>query len=327
MYIKNPHKKVSYSFRIKPDTLEDLKLYAEANKSSIPEILNILITDKLDGVTLTNDYLKDFKSRNITVPSLQDIYDNTNTVEMYEELDLLNPFLNGTTYEVKQIPNNLDIWDNTDNLLNNHGYTSHNYPKYIHEGIEVVLAPELITTEILEKYNNTELQLILPFCLLFIHFKVNFDNDLTISLLTHREAVNKVKETNDFTLMEKINLFKIHTDEVIQKILNEVETPGQYSTEEILILLQDKLQRLAMEVNTSNIICKDTKKTVDGKEVGVLDDDNQVIDIVKENQDLKIRVLDLETKFLEINKILKRLEDFNAREQTWEDIAKDSKDE
>ena len=134
MYIKNPHKKVSYSFRINPDTLEDLKLYAEANKSSIPEILNILITDKLDGVTLTNDYLKDFKSRNITVPSLQDIYDNTNTVEMYEELDLLNPFLNGTTYEVKQIPNNLDIWDNTDNLLNNHGYTSHNYPKYIHEG-------------------------------------------------------------------------------------------------------------------------------------------------------------------------------------------------
>ena len=126
--------------------------------------------------------------------------------------------------------------------------------------------------------------------------------------------------------MEKINLFKIHTDEAIQKILNEVETPGQYSTEEILILLQDKLQRLAMEVNTSNIICKDTKKTVDGKEVGVLDDDNQVIDIVKENQDLKIRVLDLETKFLEINKILKRLEDFNAREQTWEDIGKNSKD-
>ena len=93
MYIKNPNKKVSYSFRIKPETLEDLKLYANATNNTVPEILNQLITDKLDGVTLTNDYLNHFQDQLITVPDLQTIYDNNDLVKMYEEIDLLNPNL------------------------------------------------------------------------------------------------------------------------------------------------------------------------------------------------------------------------------------------
>ena len=147
MYIKNPNKKVSYSFRIKPETLEDLKLYAKATNSTVPEIINQLITDKLDGVTLTNDYLNHYKNQLITIPDLQDIYDNTNTVETLEVLDLQNPFLEGTVCKVERIPNNLDVWDTTDNLVNQHGYTSYDYPKTVHEGIEFVLAPELLKTE------------------------------------------------------------------------------------------------------------------------------------------------------------------------------------
>ena len=89
MYIKNPNKKVSYSFRIKPETLEDLKLYATATNKTVPEIINQLITDKLDGVTLTNDYLNHYKEQLITIPDIQRIYDNTNTVETLETMDLL----------------------------------------------------------------------------------------------------------------------------------------------------------------------------------------------------------------------------------------------
>ena len=189
MYIKNPNKKVSYSFRIKPETLEDLKLYANATNNTVPEIINQLITDKLDGVTLTNDYLNHFKKQRIIIPDLQEIYDNTNTVETLEELDLQNPFIKGTVFNVEQIPNNLDIWDTTDNLLNQHGYTSYNYPKTIHEGIEFVLAPELLKPEHITS-DRVETQLLLENSILLpIWFRVNHNNTLAIELITFREAI------------------------------------------------------------------------------------------------------------------------------------------
>lgn len=301
MYIENPNKKVSYSFRIKPETLEDLKIYAKATNNTVPEILNQLITDKLDGVTLTNDYLNHFKDQTITVPDLQQIYDNTNTVETLEVMDLQNPFIKGTLFKVKRIPNNLDIWDKTDNLLNQHGYTSYNYPNTIHEGIEFVLAPELlkpkhITNDTVQDQLLLENSILLP-----IWFRVNFNNTVTIELITFREAIEKVRQANNFTLMDKLSHFKVQTDQVINEVLNETPDSQVYN-----MLLQE-LSKLTRVINTGNIIVKTTpegKIQFDDTPVQFFTD-NSVTELKEENQALTKRINELENR---LDSILKQIE-------------------
>ena len=315
MYLKNPNKKVSYSFRIKPETLEDLKLYANATNQNVPEIINQLITEKLDGVTLTNDYLTYYKEQQITIPDLKVIYDNTNLVDTLEELDLQNPFIKGTVYKVKRIPNNLDVWDKTDNLLNQHGYTSYNYPKTVHEGIEFVLAPELLKPEHITS-DRVETQLLLENSILLpIWFRVNHNNTLAIELITFREAIEKVKATNNFTLMDKLSHFKVITDQVINEAIYETPEKQVYNK-----LLQE-LSKLTRVINTGNIIVKVTpegKIQFDNTPVEFTTDD-PVTKLMEENQALKDRVKELETGIQNIYEILDNPEE---RAKAWDNLKK-----
>ena len=110
MFMKNPHKKETYSFRIKPDLLENIKNYAKATHQTVPELLNNMIEDKIEGLHLTNDYLKE-KIDTVSIiglPPLVDIYNNGN----YREFGLFFDNENRVLYEIQRIPNNLDIWDN-----------------------------------------------------------------------------------------------------------------------------------------------------------------------------------------------------------------------
>lgn len=58
MYIKNPNQKVSYSFRIDEELLDDLKTYAQATNRKLPETLNVLLKKQLEGITVSDTYLQ-----------------------------------------------------------------------------------------------------------------------------------------------------------------------------------------------------------------------------------------------------------------------------
>ena len=306
--------------------MEDLKTYATATKTTVPEVINTLITEKLDGVTLTNDYLKEYKDILITIPDLQEIYDNTNTVESLKTMDLQNPFLNGTVFKVKQVPNNLDVWDTTDNLLNQHGYTSYDYPHTIHEGIEFVLAPALLNKDILKEEDITKTQLFLTNTILLpIWFKVTPNNTVSIELITFRESIEKVKRANNFTLMDKITNFKTLTDQTITQVL--YETPEK----DIYLTLLVELAKLGKVINTGNIF---VNATPEGKVHFIPDNEpvefrtGQISKLREENQVLQDRVTELEDKLqtidnimndLDIDKILKKIEE----SVTWEEVKKE----
>lgn len=325
MYLKNPNPKVSYSFRIDPDTLEELKLYAKATNKTVPEVLNYIITEKLDGVTLTNDYLNYFQDQLITIPDLQTIYENSDTVHSLEVMDLQNPFLKGTIFKVKKIPNNLDVWDTTDDIngFNQHGYTSYDYPNTDHEGIEFVLAPELITEEIVKR-DKVDLQLMLTnTVLLYIWFKVNFNNTLTIELITFREAVEKIKRANNFTLLDKLTHFKTLTAEVINELLNSTPDTDRYE------YLQIELGKLKSLINTGNIVVNNAVKHNIKYDTIEFKVDDTVMELMEENQALKDRVQELESKIDNIDniidstlgkKLLKKIEELGKNPPNWEDI-------
>lgn len=317
MYIKNPNKKVSYSFRINPNTLEDLKLYARATNNTVPEIINQLITDKLDGITLENDYLKHYKDILITIPDLQTIFDNTNGFKMLETMDLQNPFIKGIVFKVKRVPNNLDVWDITDNEFNQHGFISYNFPKTIHEGIEFVLAPELLNKDILKEEDITKTQILLTNTILLpIWFKVNHNNTVSIELITFREAIEKVKRANNFTLMDNLSRFKTLTDQVIANVLYETPEKDLYNT------LLTELIKLTKVINTGNIFVNATPEgkihfVPDNKPVKFTTDD-QVSKLREENQALQKRVNELENKFNEINNLLDYLKAPKNEKELWE---------
>lgn len=108
MFIENPNKKETYSFRVKLDLLKNIKLYAKATNQTVPEILNELIEETVDGLHLTNDYLENDIATNsiIGLPPLEDIYDNGR----YKEFGLFFETENRVFYEIQKVPNNLDIW-------------------------------------------------------------------------------------------------------------------------------------------------------------------------------------------------------------------------
>ena len=322
MYLKNPNPKVSYSFRINPELLDNLKLYAKATNQTVPKVITDLITEKLDGITLKNDYLDNYKTQTITIPDIQEIYDNTNTLEMLETMDLQNPFLEGDIFTVFQIPNNLDVWDNTDGIFNQHGYPSYNYPTTLHEGIEFVLAPELLRPEHITD-DKVKTQMLLENTLLLpIWFKININDTITIELITFREALEKVKQANNFTLMDKLSHFQVLTKDVISRVI--ADTPDN----EIYDTLQKELYKLTKVINTGNIFLNIPKKEFEplkDDKVGIIASNN-LTDLIEENKILKERVQELETQKTKLEHRFDNIEEELEQIKnniTWEDVMKE----
>jgi len=177
MFIKNPNKKESYSFRVKPELLENIKNYAKATNQTVPEILNDLIEEKTKGLHLTNDYLPKGYNESIiiSIPPLEEL--------RAENLDLVNNSNSSNILEVKQISNNLDIWTDTE------GYKSSNRDLK-HEGIEFVLLPDLILQA---GYHIVGVDGLLPYCLIPIYFRVTKSNKLIISNVHINTALNMTR--------------------------------------------------------------------------------------------------------------------------------------
>lgn len=197
MYIKNPNKKESYSFRINPELLQKIKDYAKATDQTVPEILNDMIEDKVKDLHLTNDYLENKLSFNgvISLPPLNEIYDNGN----YKEFNLFTERSNKVLYEIQRVPNNLDIW------TDNEGYKS-DKRGVNHEGLSFVLAPELINNP--EYLQTPEL---LFCCLIPIYFEVKINkirkSIFSVTNISFDKAFKMINKTKNFELLDDYTRF------------------------------------------------------------------------------------------------------------------------
>lgn len=245
MYLEDPFKKVSYSFRIEERLLEDIKLYSKATGKRLPETFNDLLKEVLEGVTVDNTYLNGFDKQLITIPNL---ITNDNDYRQYgtiylDPLDILNPELEGFSYVVKQIPNNLDVWDNRKPIVNmttpqpikdsGRGYKSRHYPELLHEGIEFVLIPDMIKPIHLDKFNESYNKDSLYNCLVPIYFTIDLNNKLSIEILSKRDTMIKIKDTNNFELLDHFKVIVNRVKEIIDNVvlnldLNEEEQDSYY---------------------------------------------------------------------------------------------------
>lgn len=300
MFIKNPHKKVSYSFRIDEDLLDDLKAYANATNRKLPETLNVLLNKQLEGITVRDTYLKNEKGTIITIPFELLNYNN-------QEINLKN-VESGLSYEIKQIPNNLDIW------TIDKGYVSPNR-KYSHQGIELILIPELLSSSIQNKLLNDSkremkryrIRRLIEKMFVPVLFSLKNDNTLEIEIITSTRALNLTKESKKnelFHIIEK-NIGKLNT--LNYNLFTDLK--HGLVNEKYLNNLMLKLKLLSEEINSDNVV-----------KVNSMSHENVVFNSIDKNQLSNEKLI--RTLQLELIDVKKSLEEKDRLINTYEDKFK-----
>lgn len=321
MFIENPNKKTTYSFRVKPDLLEDIKLYAKATKTTVPELLNNMIDEKVEDLHLTNDYLDsklDF-NRVLSLPSLTEMYNDGN----YKEYNLFNCNAGGSLYEIEKLPNNLDIW--TDDK----GYTS-NKRGVDHEGLSFVLAPELISPKNLE---NPELLLC---CLIPIYYKVSINSiqasTVTVKNISLENALKMIKQASDISLLDKFTKFTFMVKEECKRfkiILDNARENSDgsyyavgntYSDEKQLLIdlyciLTLNLEKYSKEINTDvvkhedKVIERETEKETNTEYIENDYSMSELLEKLKEANEFKFELYEKDKVIEELQTELDEVKD------------------
>lgn len=340
MFIENPNKKETYSFRVKPELLENIKNYAKATNQTVPEILNDLIEEKTKDLHLTNDYLdNNIATTNVIgLPPLEDIYNNGK----YKEFGLFFENENRVLYEVQQVPNNLDIW--TDNK----GYTSDERGAD-HEGISFVLAPELIT-----KPDYLETPELLFCCLVPVYFKISIKKQsIQAKNISFTKALEKIRDSPNMELLDEFTQSTQLVKDIIlsycNRFKNATENPdgtfraGGYTYSDKNQLLLDIFSKLIIELNEATIkvninvinhyekaterLQNKKPQTVITKD-GVITTDTILTEILEENIELQTKVQELETENSNLTNrlgdILTRIEKLEEIKPSWEEFVEDS---
>lgn len=315
MFIKDPNSKVSYSFRIKPDLLENLKLYSEAVGQSLPETLNILLEDSIKGFNLSNTYLTDMEGAIINVPfmytEVNDIFgeytDEIIRTEYYLHKGTINYLdfdTEGLTYEVRQIPNNLDIWNDKMGYYSNNGYK--------HEGVSYIIIPELILND-----NLIITERAISNCLKFIYFRVYHNGNLEVENISYKDCFRRLKEAGNEEILYK---FK-DIDKTIYKFsLSFIDkyniSVSDYLNEDyknLKLELYHQLLGYALKYNDSNIISLESTNLIEPPAIPEFLDDNQTVlnnsdniinQLMEENKALKDKVNEFETRQKELEETI-----------------------
>ncbi len=308
MFIENPNKKETYSFRVKPELLENIKNYAKATDQTVPEILNNMIEEITKDLHLTNDYLGNKLNFNgiIGLPSLTEIYNNGD----YKEFNLFSNTENRVLYELRRIPNNLDIWTDKE------GYTS-NKRGINHEGISFILAPELITEP--EYLETPEL---LFCCLIPIYFEISIKKStISVTNISFYNAYNKINKTSNIELLDDFYKFTTNVSELIKKYskaYNRIPKTDSKLLYDLFINLKRELSEYSNNVNIDFLSHNDgfNERQSQKPENNILTSDNPYLlnaEIVKlknelekttkENEDLKEDIKNLREDMKSIKKL------------------------
>jgi len=321
MFIKNPNQKVTYSFRIKEELLESLKAYAKATNQTLPETLNNLLEESIDGVNTGNTYLTNYDGILINIPLMYhythidyDFVENSFTEFVRGSTDYLDFEVDGLTYEVNQIPNNLDTWSSKgvlDTIGRGKGYYSKDYPDILHEGVSLLIVPELIL--------NPELHLTataISNCLKFIYFKIDGQGKVQVKNISYKDCFRRLKEAGNEEILYKFKSIDSTIYKFSLSYMAEFEKDPEPNIDNYRVNLYEYLVRYAKRYNDNNITSLEDINTFelppapDGDDTEtqpkglVFTTDSILTEVLEENKALQSRVQELEDKFNNINELV-----------------------
>lgn len=320
MYLKDPIKRVQYTFRIKEDLMEDLKVYAKEKDIKLPRLLNDIIEEYLEGMNMSNTWSDEPLGVIITLPK---------EMPIKYHADVLIPHIDGLQYEVKAMPYNLDSWNDK------YGYIA-NTKGVKHKGVEPLLIPGLIKD--IELKNDKATSQYIVQCLFGLYFVLHDNDKLNVEIISHNNATEQLQFINP-------NLAKIYAQyrKKLYDIINDnLARLNETNHDKIKQELLEDMEELATTINTGNIVpiiapaednnilqsdnphlngSKPKFIPIDGNvqfgnsQFGIYEDmQNRIDELEKENEQYKNKV----------NKLWENLNDMEVRAKVWEDIKKDN---
>ena len=296
-FIDDPFKKVSYSFRIEENLLNKVKIYAKITERKLPETFNYLIRESLKDCNLDNTYLNDFEGLLINITYITPATGEFGDILEYafnrgnpNYLDLKN---NGFLYEVKKIPNNLDVWHSKG------GYYSQDQ-NLLHEGVSLVIVPDIVYNDYF-KINSTSY---LDDCLKFIYFSIDTLGNVEVKNISYKEAFRKLKEVGNSEVLYKFK--NIHTafTNFTNDFVLEYDQDSNPDFEDYSDILYSHMVEFSKKYNDINITSLEDMKPV----LKITDIETDTNYITPE-KDLNTIIEDLQNQINEKDKEIKKYED------------------
>lgn len=317
MYLKDPIKRVQYTFRIKEDLMEDLKVYAKAKNMKLPRLINDIIEEYLDGMNMSNTWSNEPLGAIITIP---------NEIPIKEHANVLNNDIDGLQYEVKAMPYNLDTWNDK------YGYIA-NARGMKHKGVEPLLIPGLIKD--IELKNDKATAQTIAQCLFALYFALHDNDRLHVEIISHNKATGQLQFINP----DMAKIFVQYRKMLMEIIKDNLVMLNDVNHDRVKQQLLEQLEDLAISINTGNVVpiiapagsdntlesdnpyLNGTKpKPTIGKEWHVIDNSNVY-------EDMQNRIDELERENdqykTDITKLWEELNDINARQQAWQEIKQE----
>ena len=262
-------KKVPYNIRLPQRLIDKYNAYAELTGNTTTNIINTVLDDFISDKIVLNDYLDYIGGTTIKIPY------NLNHKELLikkgyylEQLrdSLADAKLTAETFEIRKIPNNLDVYVDD-------SYKTINTTDVIHSGIEFFIYD--ISQSILNELNDISLLNAL-YCL---YFEVNEDDKVRTFLIDYLSAINllsasgneyykdliigavaELKEADE--IIDKYNAeLSAMDNELIKKYsennelyVNEMDKAIDELQSEYIVLIQDKLTEIGNKYNSGNVI-------------------------------------------------------------------------
>lgn len=292
-----PVSKKTYSFRCDETLLDEINKYADLEGMKLPQLMQDIMHDFLEGKTLTNTYLPEYEGQYISIPS--------NAADKFHE------------YEVRYVPNNLDVW------TAKYGYISKNAPKVEHEGIDFTVIPETIHTGKLSESEKVDLRVDysldltkVPCCLYCIYITVTGNGNVDYEVISWIDAMNKLKSVGRHDLISHANEIKKKLD----SLHNDFMKYDRMYDEEIWGSAYGRLLKIAKDYNTGAIL--PASSSIDNIEYAAVIEhipDNYALinGIMEENNKYKKLVSKLDELLEKVDELEKNRDERNA---IWEDL-------
>lgn len=319
MYIKDPTKRVQYTFRVKEDLMDDLKAYANAKDQKIPRILNDIISEYFDGMNLSNTWLREELGAFIIIPN------EIPKMNVYP-INLVDNGQDGWTYEIKAMPNNMAVWNDK------YGYISKTQ-NVLYEGMEPMLIPGLIEDLTLTADEDTARTI--AKCLFGIHIMHQDNDQLKVELVTINIAIAMLEKVNK----DMAKIFVNYRTMLNREINNALANLNEVNHNKVKKELLEKMEELAVGINTGNLepitgnkIVYDNIQMItatnNDKDINELLSRNPYLvnqDLQKEIDQLKKENKELKERMDNINEILDKTKDImdKVEQMTWDDVKKD----
>lgn len=299
-------KKVTYSFRIEEDRLEKVKQISNLNDIKLPQLMSNIIGDYLTNKTVYNNYLEDIEGMFIDLPDITQ-------GRSYDEFMGGDYFVSNITleYEVKKIPNNLDVWDSN---LKTYKASS---KKYLHEGVEFLIVPELC--EFKDRCFTDLTQYL--YC---VYFTVKDNNEVDIDYISFIDAVNKLNKCENFSLLNHALKIKETLEERSETINGQIFMMTQNGNEfSEFEYVWGELKYLSKTFNSGNIIpMNESREDIEYKAKVKQMSPPDVENILKENEKMKKELKSIQTKLKSFDSVLERLDELEKnREKKWDIVS------